>query len=161
MIEQIVKPLKWGYPKTPDAGFICKTKTLFAEYEVQRDGSKFKVKYTNTAENEPAKDATGWLTEEDAKYWAYTNHCKKVLPMLDLDTLNWISVYDELPHFNQNVLAILKSGQYAVLKYMKIRDYPWLYSPPNNNEYKVQFHLDRVVQWQPLPEPPIGVPHDI
>lgn len=51
-MKHLIKDLEWGNGKVV---------TPFTEYEVMPDGDKWKVKYFNKFDGEPAKDATGQL----------------------------------------------------------------------------------------------------
>lgn len=83
-MKHLIKDLEWGNGKVV---------TPFTEYDVMPDGDKWKVKYFNKFDGEPAKDATGHITKEAAMQWANDNHKEKMMPWLNqdplTDTLNW------------------------------------------------------------------------
>lgn len=86
-MKHLIKDLEWSN---------CNTITPFTEYEVMPDGDKWKVKYFNKFDGEPAKDATGHITKEAAMQWANNNHKEKMMPWLNqdplTDTVNWFRV---------------------------------------------------------------------
>lgn len=77
-MKHLIKDLEWSNGKAI---------TPFTEYEVMPDGGKWKVKYFNKFDNEPAKDATGHATKEAAMKWANDNHKEKMTPWLNPDPL--------------------------------------------------------------------------
>lgn len=77
-MKYLVKDLEWSNGKAI---------TPFTEYEVIPDGDKWKVKYFNKFDDEPAKDATGHITKEAALQWANDNHKEKMTPWLNTDPL--------------------------------------------------------------------------
>ena len=77
-MKHLIKDLEWSNGKAI---------TPFTEYDVMPDGDKWKVKYFNKFDDEPAKDATGHATKEAAIQWANDNHKEKMMPWLNPDPL--------------------------------------------------------------------------
>lgn len=77
-MKHLIKDLEWSNDKAI---------TPFTEYDVMPDGDKWKVKYFNKFDDEPAKDATGHITKEAAIQWANDNHKEKMTPWLNPDPL--------------------------------------------------------------------------
>lgn len=62
-----------------------------------------------------------------------------------IDSGGWISVDDELPQENQEVLAVLKLSRLCVIVFLKNGD--WY----TDNDEKL---IDGIAYWQPMPQPP-------
>lgn len=77
-MKHLIKDLEWNNSKAI---------TPFTEYDIMPDGDKWKVKYFNKSDGEPAKDATGHITKEAAMQWANNNHKEKMMPWLNQDPL--------------------------------------------------------------------------
>lgn len=84
----------------------CFAKSPITEYETVSSGDKYKVYYTKRRDNY-TREATGFLTVNDAKAWAWNHYNEKMQPYVK-PMPTWIDASERLPEEDGLYLALRK-----------------------------------------------------
>lgn len=139
-----LKPLKWHEQQ----GWFS-TKSPLTEYQVALCGEKYRVLYTKRSDGF-AREATGFVTADDAKEWCWNHYNEKMQPYVK-PSHTWIDASKQLPKEDGEYLALIKGFTYEMgnLDDLQPRIGKWNGGRGCFNE---DYGNVLFVAWMPIPE---------